>query len=90
MCFHKLVQTGFSTLLLKRKSNGARGLLGNILNLKHTHTHTHTHTFLVLDFDCGYRICCVELKQPLCDNEGKSLRVMEPKDNKDLRIKSPE
>ena len=52
MCFHKLVQTGFSILLLKRKSNGLRGLLGNILNLKHT----HTYTSLVLDFDYGYRI----------------------------------
>ena len=46
------VQTGFSTLLLKRKSNGVRRLLGNILNLKHT----HTYTSLVLDFDYGYRI----------------------------------
>lgn len=31
MCFHKLVQTDFSTLLLKRKFNGARGLLGIFL-----------------------------------------------------------
>ena len=32
----------------------------------------------------------MELKQALCDKEGKGLRLMEPKDNKDLRIKSPE
>ena len=32
----------------------------------------------------------MELKQPLCEKEGKGLRLMESKDNKDLRIKSPE
>ena len=44
---------------------------------------------LVLAFEYGYRICCVVPRQPLCENETKSmpntLELLEPKDIKNLR-----
>lgn len=61
-CFHKQVQTGFSTPLLKRKSTGARDSWEILLIEKrnaYKHTHTHTHilgSFLPLNMVVGYDV----------------------------------
>lgn len=55
-CFHKQVQTGFSTPLLKRKSAGARDSWEVFLTEK-KETHTHTHPwFSPLNTVVGYDV----------------------------------
>lgn len=57
-------------------------------------THKYRYISLVLAFEYGYRTWCVLLRQPLSNNEAKimlnTLRLMEPKDKKNLRINSSE